>query len=252
MSSEAQVIVEVHNDVDELARAAATGIVTRLVDAQAARGQAAIVLTGGRSGDAVHRALREHPDRDTVDWRQVDVWWGDERFLPSGDPERNVTQARAALLDALDLDPARVHPMPASDGPDGPDPEAAAARYARELSEAVRPGRLPYFDVLMLGVGEDGHVASIFPGHPGVDQARPVSAVRDSPKPPPTRITLTLPTLNRAAEVWLMATGAGKAQAVGTALAGSSSPPPPAAEVTGMERTVWLLDRAAATEVPAA
>ena len=153
-----------------------------------------------------------------VDWSQVDIWWGDERFLPHGDPQRNETQARAALLDALALDPARVHPMPASDGPDGDDPEGAAARYAEELAQASQPARLPYFDLLMLGVGEDGHVASTFPEHPAAYDTRPVTAVRGSPKPPPVRITLTLPTLNKAAEVWLIATGAEKAQVVGIAL----------------------------------
>jgi 6-phosphogluconolactonase len=186
-----------------------------------------------------------------VDWSRVDVWWGDERFLPSGDPDRNETQAREALLDTLPLDPARVHPMPASDGPDGPDPEAAAARYARELAAAARPGTapLPHFDVLMLGVGEDGHVASVFPEHPAAYETRPVSAVRGSPKPPPIRTTLTIPTINTAEEVWLVAAGQDKASAVGMAMARGGPVQVPAAGVAGVERTQWLLDRAAASEV---
>ena len=102
--------------------------------------------------------------------------------------------------------------MPASDGPAGNDPEAAAARYADELATASRPGHatLPHFDVLMLGVGEDGHVASVFPEHPVAYETRPVSAVRGSPKPPPIRLTLTLPAINTAEEVWLIAAGAGQ------------------------------------------
>jgi 6-phosphogluconolactonase len=245
-----EVAVLVHADVEELAQAAAARIVVRLVDAQVARGYAALVLTGGRTAEAVHTALRDSPARDAVDWSRVDVWWGDERFLPAGHPDRNETQARAALLDALPLDPARMHPMPASDGPDGDDPEAAAARYASELADASAPARLPYFDLLMLGVGEDGHVASIFPEHPVAYETRPVSAVRGSPKPPPVRITLTLPTLNKAAEVWLMATGTGKAQAVGMAISGPGPVQMPAAGVTGIDRTLWMLDRLAAAHVP--
>lgn len=243
--------VLVHADADELAQAAADRIVVRLVDAQVARGSASIVLTGGRTAELVYRALRDCPARDAVEWSRVDVWWGDERFLPEGDPERNETQARATFLDAFAVDPARVHPMPASDGPDGDDPEAAAARYARVLADASHPAQLPYFDLLLLGVGEDGHVASVFPEHPVAYETRPVSAVRGSPKPPPVRVTLTLPTLNKAAEAWLMATGVGKAEAVGMALSGKPGPVQlPSAGVAGMERTLWMLDRAAAAHVP--
>ncbi|WBB80133.1 6-phosphogluconolactonase [Micromonospora sp. WMMD882] len=239
--------VAVHADADLLAQAVAARLLVKLLDAQADRGQAAVVLTGGRIAAAVYRAVAALPARDAVDWSRVDVWWGDERFLPAGDPDRNETQARAALLDQVPLDPARVHPMPASDGPDGDDPEAAAARYAAELA-AAGPGdaALPRFDVLMLGVGEDGHVASIFPGHPVGDATGPVAAVRDSPKPPPTRTTLTLPTIVTAAEVWLVASGADKATAVRESLAGA---PLPAAAARGTARTRWLLDRPAAASV---
>ncbi|MGW4464220.1 6-phosphogluconolactonase [Micromonospora sp. NPDC004704] len=243
--------VEVHADAAVLAQVVAARLVVKLIDAQADRGEAGVVLTGGRIAAAVLLAVRDLPARDAIDWSRVDVWWGDERFLPSGHPERNETQARAALLDVLPLDPNRVHAMPPSDGPDGPDPEAAAARYAATLEAAARPGTasLPHFDVLMLGVGEDGHVASVFPEHPVGYETRPVSAVRGSPKPPPIRITLTLPAINTAEEVWLVAGGADKARAVGMALAGAGALQLPAAGVHGVERTRWLLDRAAATEV---
>jgi 6-phosphogluconolactonase len=244
--------VVVHADAALLAEAAAARLIVKLIDAQAARGEAALVLTGGRIASAIYRAIAGNPARDAVEWPKVDIWWGDERFLPSGQADRNATQARAALLDSLTLDPARVHPMPASDGIDGSDPEVAAARYADALARAAAPGsaQLPHFDVLLLGVGEDGHVASVFPEHPGAYETRPVSAVRGSPKPPPIRITMTLPTINTAEEVWLLAAGPGKAKAAGMALAGAGAVQLPAAGVRGVERTVWLLDRAAASEVP--
>lgn len=243
--------VVVHAGPDLLAQAVAARLVVRLIDAQAERGRADLVLAGGRIAAAVYRAIGELPARDAIDWSRIDIWWGDERFLPAGHPDRNETQARAALLDRLPLDPARVHPMPASDGPDGADPEAAASRYAEELAEAAGPGTaiLPHFDVLLLGVGEDGHVASVFPEHPVAYETRPVSAVRGSPKPPPVRLTLTLPAINSAEEVWLVAAGVDKARAVGMAISGAGPVLLPAAGVRGVGRTLWLLDRAAAANV---
>jgi 6-phosphogluconolactonase len=245
--------VVVHRDGDLLADAVAARLVTRLVDAQAATGTASVVLTGGGIGTAVLAHLAASPARDAVDWDRLDIWWGDERFLPSGDPERNETGARAALLDHVDLDPARVHPMPPSDGPDGPDPEAAARRYAEWLAAATRPedhGDVPSFDVLLLGVGPDGHIASLFPDHPAVHDERPVVAVRGSPKPPPVRLTLTFPAINTARDVWFVVSGDDKAAAVRLALSGAGPLAVPAAGAHGRSRTLWLLDAAAAADIP--
>ena len=245
--------VVVHATADLLAKAAAARLVTRLVDAQAARGIASIVLTGGRVGGAVLRELRDNPARDAVDWSRVDIWWGDERWVADGDAERNDKQARDALLSAVAVDPARVHPFPAADGPYAGDPEAAAAAYAAELAAAARPedhGPVPRFDVLMLGVGEEGHVASVFPESPAAYETRPVVAVRGSPKPPPTRLTLTFPAIAAATDVWLMAAGSEKAGAIALALGGAGAIQVPAAGVHGRARTLWLLDREAAAKLP--
>ena len=234
-------LVVVVPDADVLAATVASRLVAKIVDAQAERGTAGVVLTGGRIAAKVLRTVKDLEAAKAIDWSHVDLWWGDERFLPAGDPDRNETQAREALLDALPLDPARVHPMPASDGPDGDDAEVAAARYAAEV-------RLP-FDVLMLGVGEDGHVASLFPEHPVLNETGPTAAVHNSPKPPPTRITLTMPTIQAADEVWLIAAGPDKTDAVGAALNGDKTKP--AAHAAGTSRTYWLLDQAAAAKVAA-
>jgi 6-phosphogluconolactonase len=237
------VTVLVHRDAALLAAATAARLITALVDAQAARGTASVVLTGGRTGVAVLEEVRRSPAVAAVDWSAVDVYWGDERFLPAGDPERNETQARAALLDHVPVDPARVHVMAPSDGEFGDDPDAAAAAYAAVLDAADRPG----FDICLLGVGEEGHTASIFPDSPAVhERTATVVAVRDCPKPPPTRVSLTLPTIRRATGVWLMTTGAAKAEAVAKALAGAAETDIPAAGATGVETTLWLLDAAAA------
>jgi 6-phosphogluconolactonase len=143
--------------------------------------------------------------------------------------------------------------MPAAGGPDGADPEAAAARYAGWLSAAARPedhGPVPAFDVLLLGVGPEGHVASLFPGLPALYDERPVVAVRGAPKPPPIRLTLTLPAICCAREVWLLATGAEKAGAVRLALSDVGEVQVPAAGARGRQRTLFLLDRAAASRLP--
>jgi len=247
--------VVVHRDPELLAKAVAARLVTRLVDVQSARASASVVLTGGGIGIAILAELRDNPARDAVDWRRLDVWWGDERFLPAGDPERNDTQARKALLGAVPVDPARVHPMGPSDGPDGDDPAAAADRYAAELRGATRPedhGEVPAFDVLLLGIGPEGHTASIFPESPAAYDERPVVAVHGAPKPPPTRLTLTFGAINSAAEVWVTATGSEKAPIAALALGGAGRVQVPAAGVLGRRRTLWLLDQAAASELPRA
>jgi len=245
--------VIVHPDGPLLAKAAAARLVTRLVDSLAARGTASVVLTGGGIGTAVLAELAAAPARDAIDWPHLDIWWGDERFAPAGDPDRNETGARAVLLDHVDADPARVHPMPGPDGPDGDNPEAAAARYASWLAAATRPedhGPVPEFDVLMLGIGPEAHVASLFPGLPALYDERPVVAVRGSPKPPPTRLSLTLPSIRAAREVWILASGAEKADAVALALSEAGPVQVPAAGARGRQRTLFLIDRAAAAKVP--
>ncbi|MDP9394757.1 MAG: 6-phosphogluconolactonase [Actinomycetota bacterium] len=254
----------VHRDADVLAAAVAARLVTSLVDAQACRGHASVVLTGGGVGTSVLRALAESPARDAVDWDAVDLWWGDERFLPAGDPERNETSAREALVDGLAVPPEQVHAMPASDGPDGDDLDAAAQRYAAELARAAasvgaaKASRgaagplLPAFDVCLLGVGPDSHVASLFPGHPALEATGTVVAVRRSPKPPPERLSLTFPALRAARQIWLLAAGSGKAEAVARTLSGASLNEVPASGAVATEATLVLVDRDAAAALPQA
>jgi 6-phosphogluconolactonase len=214
-----------------------------------------VVLTGGGIGTATLRELAATPARDAVDWDALDVWWGDERFLPRGHADRNETQARDALLDAVPLDPTRVHPMPPSDDAQtGDDLDAAADRYAALLAASTVPadhGPVPTFDVLLLGLGPDGHVASLFPESPALYDERMVIPVRGAPKPPPTRLSLSTAAINAAREVWVIAAGEEKAPAARLALAGAGPTQVPAAGVRGRVRTLWLLDRAAASRLPA-
>ena len=244
--------VVVHHDRQLLADDAAARLVMAILEAQSSRGHADIVLTGGSMGSAVLVSLGRSPARETIDWRRLNLWWGDERFLPAGDPQRNETQAREALLDAVPLDPSRVHPMPASDGPDGPDVDLAAARYGAELAAAAPRGHdVPEFDVLMLGLGPDAHVASLFPEHPALhERDASTIGVRGAPKPPPVRVSLTFPSLCAARDVWFLVAGPDKAGAVGFALSGAGQLQAPAAGVSGLRSTTWLVDRDAATHVP--
>ena len=243
--------VAVVRDADLLAETVAARLLTALVDAQARRGTASVVLTGGGVGIAALVAVRRSGARQAVDWRQVDLWWGDERYVPADDPERNERQAREALLDSLDLDPARVHPMGALGGPDGDDVDAAAARYAEELRRAAPPDHeVPPFDVLLLGMGAEGHTASIFPESPAAHDDRLVVGVHGCPKPPPTRISLGLRALNAAREVWFAVAGRDKAPMVAMALGGAGPVQVPAAGVRGRTATLWLLDEAAASALP--
>ena len=236
--------VVVHPTEELLAAAVAARLLTRLLDVRSAGRSPAVVLTGGSVAARVYAAVGDCAARDAVDWRAVHLWWGDERFLPAGHAERNETQARAALLDRLPLDAGHVHPMPASDGPLGDDPDAAAAAYARDWAAA---GEL---DVLLLGVGPDGHVASLFPGTPAVESDGPVVAVRGAPKPPPTRLSLSMSALGRADAVWFVVSGAEKADVVRRALSGAPVTDVPAAGPGGRSETLWLLDEAAAAELP--
>jgi 6-phosphogluconolactonase len=242
--------VLVHPDKQALAGSVAARFITKIIDVLEEQGYAHVSLTGGTMGSAVLAAIADSPARDSVDWSNIHFWWSDERYLPSGDPERNATQSRAALLDALDLDPANVHELPAAG--EHADIEAAALAYEAELAEhATGELRTPRFDVMFLGVGPDGHIASLFPEHAAVhEKDRIVVAETGSPKPPAERLTLTLPVVNSSDRIWLVLAGPDKAGALGLALAGASVSEVPAAGVQGRKRTVFFVDEEAAAEVP--
>ncbi|MGZ4446740.1 MAG: 6-phosphogluconolactonase [Nocardioides sp.] len=232
---------------DDLARSVADLLVARLRSVQAAGRVPSVVLTGGTIAVKIHEAVATSHRAKDVDWSRVDVWFGDERFVPADSPDRNAGQAAAAMLDKLGFDPARLHLMPASDGDHGDDVDAAAAAYAAELARAGRDGEGPLFDVLMLGIGPDGHCASLFPGRTEQSSRELAVAVRDSPKPPPTRISMTMRTLSHAREVWWVAAGQEKADAVRDAVNGTDAIAVPACWPEGLDRTLWLLDDAAAS-----
>jgi len=202
---------------EDVARAAADQIVVALNG-----GASTLALAGGNTPKRCYELLAG----SDVKWGRVTVLFGDERCVPPDHPDSNYRMAREALLDAVS--PATVHRIPGELGPD----EAA------EAYDAI-VGALAPLDVVLLGAGEDGHTASLFPGHPELQAKGWAVGVRNAPKPPPDRVTLTLPALQGARRVIVLATGAGKADAVARARRGEV----PSGMIAG---ALWLLDRAAA------
>ncbi|MCY0905261.1 6-phosphogluconolactonase [Arthrobacter sp. H14-L1] len=255
--------INIHPTFEVLAATTAARLITRLLDVQSDRGEATVVLTGGSVGIATLKAVAASPACPAVDWGQVNFWWGDERFVPADSVERNCVQAQDSLLDQIGVDPARVHRMGASD--EFADPASAAQEYSRKLTAAAldehqryhdRPDEspapaLPRFDILLLGIGPDAHIASLFPEMAGIrTKDANVVGVDGSPKPPPLRVSLTLPAISSADEIWLVAAGSDKAAAVGLALAGANPVQVPAAGPRGRSKTLWLIDQDAAAKVP--
>lgn len=241
--------VLVHPDRETLAGSVAARFLTKIVDILDEQSHANVALTGGSMGAAVLEAINSSPARDSVDWSRITFWWGDERYLPRGDEERNDTQAARALLGHLPLEPEQLRSFAAPG--EHADIDAAAEDYASQLAAAGDGEPWPRFDVIFLGVGPDGHIASLFPEHRSLHiYDRAVIAEQQSPKPPAERLSLTLPVINSAERVWLVLAGADKASALGLALAGARIDDVPAAGVLGRRRTVFFVDREAAAEVP--
>lgn len=249
MTNERRVLV--HPDKDSLTGSVAARFLTKTIDILDDFGRANIVLTGGSVGIAVLAAVNSSPARDSVDWSRVSFWWGDERWLPKGDPERNDRQAQDALLNHIAVPAENIHAFPASDEIESLD--EAAEVYAAELAAHAEDGSaLPRLDITFLGVGPDGHIASLFPDSAGIREVdATVIAVRESPKPPPERLSLTRPVINASERIWLVLAGADKASALGLALAGASYTEVPVAGAKGRKRTVFFVDQDAAAEVPA-
>jgi 6-phosphogluconolactonase len=213
-------------------------------DAIESRGVAHVVLTGGTIGIAVLTGLKTGADA-VVDWSRVHFWWGDERFVASDSADRNALQAREAFLTVAEISEQHIHEVGAAGSQVSLD--ESADEYARELA-AYSPDRasVPAFDLTFLGIGPDSHVASLFPGHPATQDAGLVVPVRNSPKPPPERISLTFEAINRSERVWVVAFGADKAEAVKAMFTAEDETEAPSSGVHGLlETRLWADDAAA-------
>jgi 6-phosphogluconolactonase len=240
-----QTETQVVESEDALAEAAALAIVEAAVDAIAVRGRFTLVLSGGDTPRRTYARLAQTPFRDRIDWLKTRVFFGDERGVPPDHRDSNYGMAWATLLSKVPVPPASIFRIRG----EGEDPETAAADYARALTEALglRRGERPRFDLVLLGLGVDGHTASLFPGSPVLKEVfRTVVAVHATAAAIPQRITLTLPVLNAAAEVLFLVAGPEKAKVVKAAL-GDQATLPAAMVRPGEGRLRWLLDRAAAS-----
>ena len=236
--------VRVLDDLEALSEAAAALTADWLRGAIRARGGASLALAGGSTPRSTYERLAGAAGRE-IPWDAVDIWFGDERVVPPEHRDSNYVMARRALLDHVPLDPTRVHrirgELPAAD---------AADDYERALRlafpAAVRDPALPLLDIVHLGVGEDGHTASLFPGDAALEVADRWAAAATAPPTSPVRhrVTLTFPALLRSRAVCFLCAGAGKAEVLRRILEDGEELP--AGQVHGRERTVWLLDRAAA------
>ena len=242
--------VTVVPDPDALADAAARLIAEAAADAIEARGRFMWALAGGETPRATYARLALAPVRERVDWRRVWVFFGDERAVPPDHPDSNYRMAHETLLGKVPIPAAQVLRIRG----EAEDLEVAAAEYAGALVTAfgTRRGELPRFDLVLLGMGVDGHTASLFPGSPVVREVfRAVAAVHVGAASIPQRLTLTLPVLNAAARVVFLVAGAEKAKAV-KAVLGERATLPAAMVRPDHGELVWLLDRAAAGELATA
>ncbi|CAB4623932.1 unannotated protein [freshwater metagenome] len=230
-------VLPTRSAVEERVAAELLAVVQSSLDS---RGRADIVVTGGTVGIGTLAAVARSPLVATVDWSRVHVWWGDERFVPAGNLERNEQQARDALFSHVAIPEANLHMFPTDNG--------QTVEQARDEFLAEHVDGFPAFDVVLNGIGPDGHAASLFPGLPH-GEGHDVIAVANSPKPPAKRLSFTFDALNRGERVWIVASGSDKSVAVARIIADSPESETPAAALCGVMETVVWIDADAASAV---
>lgn len=236
-------LVDIAPDLETAAQRAARWIAGRI---SAAEGPFRMALSGGNTPRPLYRALASEPCRGDIPWARVELFWGDERFVPYTDERSNYRMARESLLAHAPVWIDHVHPMPTTG-----EPEDAAQRYETLLKQIYGADSFeadrPLFDLILLGLGEDGHTASLFPGNPTLDEH--ARWVVSSSGPTEPRLTLTYPAICSSAAVMFLVSGAGKAEMLARVMGGDKSLP--AARVRSQGEVVWFLDEAAAAALPA-
>lgn len=239
--------IATYPDSDTLSHQAAQLIVRLAAESVVTHGRFTVALAGGSTPRKLYGLLANEPYRSQIDWALLEVFWSDERCVPVDDVESNFRMAQEAFLSKVPIAESQIHRMHA----DWPDHDAAAQAYVIEMRRVFGTDGIPGFDLLQLGMGPEGHTASLFPHQAALhEQERLVMPVR-TPKPPPDRLTFTPPLLNAARHVLFLVTGSDKADAVHEVIEGEYNPDeypaqivhPPHGEVT------WMLDTAAASKL---
>lgn len=231
------------SDKKAVQRAGAERVAAAAEDAISERGRFSLVLSGGSTPGGLYELLAESPCRERIDWSKVHLFWGDERYLPLDDEESCYRLANDTLISKVSIPAEQVHAFET----DLADPQTAADRYTQTLRDYFGADQAR-FDLVLLGMGPDGHTASLFPGHASLnaDEATWVVVERDSPKPPPLRLSLTLPLLNQARTIVFLVTGDDKAERLQEVLQSDEAPTLPSARVRPENGDlIWLVDSAA-------
>ena len=237
--------VRVYTDAETLSRAAAELFAERARAAVAERGRFVVLLAGGSTPRRAYELLAEEPLINRVPWPDCHFFWGDERCLPEGHALRNETMVRRALLDHVPVPPSQIHPIRYHQEPD-----QAASDYATELQRFFA-GQQPRFDLILLGLGDDGHTASLLPGSAAVHEQVQWTAVARRPEEPFSRVTLTAPLLNQGASTVFLVSGRGKASVLQSIVKGSNEEPSLPAQLIRPQQgeLLWLVDREAASQL---
>jgi 6-phosphogluconolactonase len=240
-------VIQVYPDLESLSRAAAALLVAQAHLAVAARGRFGVALSGGHTPRRTYELLAAPPFRRQTPWDRVHVFWGDERCVPSSDPRSNARLARKAWLDHVPIPKAQIHPMNCA-----LDPAAAARRYETGLQEYFA-GRPPCLDLVFLGLGDNGHTASLFPGTRVLEEQERWAAAVYVADQNLWRVTLTAPLLNQAAVVAFLVAGPGKAKILREVLHGPRDPRRLPAQLIQPQSgdLRWLCDLQAAPQLPA-
>jgi 6-phosphogluconolactonase len=236
--------VTIFPDGGQLSVAAAEYIVRVAQESIATHGRFTLALSGGSTPRKLYAMLADEPYRGQIDWALVEIFWSDERCVPADDAESNYHLAQEVMLSKLPIAASQIHRVPA----DEPDREAASLAYTKEMQRVFGTDGIPQFDLIQLGMGPEGHTASLFPHQASLTEQQRLIMSVTVPKPPPPRLTFTPPLLNAAIHILFLVTGPDKSEAVQAVLEGPKQPEEYPAQIVQPSdgEVTWMLDKAAA------